>query len=245
MASTITEIAGKIYRISNFQPAYKLAVNSFLIDDDEPFLMHTGFKNDFDSTRAAVASVADPSRLRWIGFSHLESDECGALNRWLEAAPRAQAACSFVGAMVTLGDFVIRPARPLSDGEVLETGHHRIRFLATPHLPHGWDAGLYFEEGKRVLLCSDLFFHAGNPEPLTNSDIVERARNSILQSFSGPLANDIPFTPRTVPMLHRLADLKPSLLALMHGSSFSGNAEDALRRYAVMLEQTLGQPRQD
>jgi flavorubredoxin len=242
MAATVTEIAPDVYRISSFAPAFGIQFNQFLIADDEPFLMHTGYKKMFTATRDAVASVLDPARVRWIGFSHFESDECGALNEWLATAPQAQAVCSFVGAMVSVDDFAVRPARALSDDEVLHTGPHRLRFLATPHVPHGWDAGLFFEETGRTLLCSDLFFHPGDPQPLTTADLVGPAHAAMLQGQSSPLAKDIPYTPYTDATLQRLADLKPQTLATMHGSSFSGDGEHALRELARVIREVFGRP---
>jgi flavorubredoxin len=240
MTSKITEIATGVYRISTFAPDYGIQINQFLFDDDEPFLMHTVFKKLFLVTRAAVASVLDPARLRWVGFSHFEADECGALNEWLAAAPQAQAVCSFVGALVNVNDFAVRPPRALADGEVLAIGRHRLRFLATPHVPHCWDAGLFFEETERTLLCSDLFFHPGDPEPLTETDIVGHARAAILHGLSGPLANDMPYTPYTDSTFQRLADLQPRTLALMHGSAFSGDGARALRDLASVIKEILG-----
>jgi flavorubredoxin len=242
METKVTEIAFDVFRISTFNPDYGIQFNQFLVRDDEPFIMHTGFKKMFPNTLEGVASVIDPSKLRWIGFSHFESDECGALNEWLEVAPGAQAVCSFVGAMVMVNDFADRPARALSDGEILETGRHRLRFLATPHVPHCWDAGLFFEEADRTLLCSDLFFHPGDPEPLTDSEIVSRARSSIIEGLSSPLANDMPYTPYTVSTLNRLAALEPQTLALMHGTSFRGEGRTAILDLASVIKETLGKP---
>jgi flavorubredoxin len=243
MQSTVTEIAPEIYRISTFHPEFGIQFNQFLIKDDEPFLMHTGLKKMFASTFEAVASVFDPAKLRWVGFSHFESDECGALNEWLNVAPLAQAVCSVVGAVVMVNDFADRPARPLADGEVLHTGRHRLQFLSTPHVPHCWDAGLFFEEVDRTLLCSDLFFHPGNPEPLTKSDVLARARESIVQNLSGPLAKDMPYTPYTDATLRRLAALKPRTLALMHGSAFQGDGAGAVLGLAEVLRKNLGERR--
>lgn len=238
--SQVTEIAPDVYRLSTYVPDFGIQINQFLITDDEPFLMNTALKKMFPATREVVASVIDPARIRWIGFSHFEADECGALNEWLEIAPQAQAVCSFVGAMISVNDFATRPARALADNEVLETGRHRLRFLATPHVPHCWDAGLFFDETARVLLCSDLFFHPGDPEPLTESDVVDRARTAIRESLSGPLANDMPYTPYTDTTLQRLADLKPRALGLMHGSTFSGDGERAIRDLAAVIKELLG-----
>jgi flavorubredoxin len=240
MNTKVTEIAPQVYRLSTYLPDFRIAINQFLIKDTEPFLFHTAFKETFPSTRRAVSTILNPAELRWIGYSHFESDECGALNHWLEIAPKAQAVCSVVSARVNLTDFAIRPARAMENGEVLDTGQHRLRFVATPHLPHGWDAGLFFEENNAMLLCSDLLFHPGDPEPITSSDIVGRAQSSIEASLSGPLANDIPYTPRTDSMLQSLAGLKPAILALMHGSTFTGNGESALRDYAGMIREILG-----
>jgi flavorubredoxin len=194
----------------------------------------------FPVTLAAVSSVIDASALRWIGFSHFEPDECGALNSWLATAPRAETVASFVGVTVMLNDFADRAPRALADGEVLAIGRHRLRFLATPHVPHGWDAGLFFEETDRTLFCSDLFFHPGDPEPLTESDVVGRARESIVQGAAGPLANDMPYTAHTDGTLRRLAALRPRTLAVMHGSSFRGDGERALFDLAGVLRETIG-----
>ncbi len=242
MTTTVTEIAGDVYRISTYAPDYGMQFNQFLVKDDEPFLMHTGFKKMFAATRDAVATVLDPARVRWIGFSHFESDECGALNEWLATAPHAQAACSFVGAMVSVNDFAVRPARALLDNEVLPIGRQRLRFLATPHVPHSWDAGLFFEETDRMLLCSDLFFQPGDPQPLTRADLVGPAGAAIREGQAGPLAKDMPYTPYTDATMQRLADLKPHILATMHGASFAGDGERALRELARVIRETLGGP---
>jgi flavorubredoxin len=172
----ITEIAPDIYRISIYVPEIHLQFNHFLVKDDQPLLFATGLRAMFPLMREAVATLIDPARLHWIGFSHFESDECGALNQWLEVAPAAQPLCSVVSAMVSVNDFAIRAARALLPDEVLSTGRYRFRFRPTPHLPHGWDSGVFFEETERTLLCSDLFFHDGDVEPLIESDLVERAR---------------------------------------------------------------------
>ncbi len=240
MESTVTEIASDVYRISTFAPDFGIQFNQFLVKDDEPFLMHTGMKGMFALTRDAVASVIDPARLRWIGFSHFESDECGALNEWLAVAPNAAGVCSFVGATVSVNDFAIRPPRALANDETLPIGRQRLRFLATPHFPHSWDAGLFFEETKRILFCSDLFFQPGEPPPSTNADLVGPAREAILAGRSGPLANDMPYTPYTDATFARLANLEPRTLAVMHGSSFSGDGQRALRDLGQVVQEILG-----
>ncbi len=242
MKTKVTEIAPDTFRISTFHKDFGIQFNQFLIRDEEPFLMHTGFKRMFDATLGAVRSLIDPKTLRWIGYSHFEPDECGALNDFLAVAPNAQAACSTVGGMVMLSDFADRPPRMLADDEVLETGRHRLRFLATPHVPHAWDAGLFFDETERTLLCSDLFFQPANPVPLIDSDVVGKARDAIEANLSGPLAKDMPYTTYTDATLRRLAALKPRHLAIMHGSSYQGDGETALNDLADVVRELLGEP---
>src|SRR4051812_44849405 len=137
----INEIAPNLYRISFFMPEINLEFALFLVKDEEPLLFHTLMKGTFPMMREAVAKVIDPAKIRWISFSHFEADECGALNEWLAVAPRAQAVCSPLGAMVNIDDFASRPALGLAPDQVLSTGKHRFRYIHTPHLPHGWDAG--------------------------------------------------------------------------------------------------------
>jgi flavorubredoxin len=238
--ATITEIAPQLFRISTYIPEADLQFCQFLARDDEPLLFHTGMRRLFPAVREAVASLIDPARLRWIGFSHFEADECGALNEWLAVAPQAEPVCSFVGKAVSVDDFADRPARALSHDEVLTTGRLRWRFQQTPQVPHCWDAGQLFEETHAVLLCSDLFTHNGDVEAITSSDIVARARKSLLDFEAGPLAHYMPYTPLTNGTLEKLASLAPRVLATMHGSTFTGDGATAVRGLARMLGEILG-----
>lgn len=238
--TTATEIAPDLYRISTYVSPINLQFNQFLVTDDEPLLFHTGLKKMFPTVRDAVARIIDPARLRWIGFSHFEADECGALNEWLGVAPAAEPVCSLVGALVSVNDFAIRPAHPLAHGQLLGTGKYRFRFRQTPHVPHCWEAGLLFEETQGTLLCSDLFHQNGDVEPVTESDVVERHRRVLLEYQTGPLANYLPYTPHTDRILRDLAALEPKRLATMHGSTFVGDGRRALHDLAEVYRETLG-----
>jgi len=236
----VTEIAPDVYRICAYFSQFDLQFNHFFVKDDEPLLFHTGYKQLFPEIRDAVATLVKPSQIRRISFSHFESDECGSLNQWLDIAPSAEPVCSLIGAMVSVNDFAIRPALGLSDGEIFSTGKYRFRFCSTAHLPHGWDAGLLFEETQKTLLCSDLFHHVGEVEPLTESDIVGRSQAAMKENQAGPLANYVPYTPLTQQIMEKLAALQPTTLAVMHGSSFRGNGEQALRDLSVALREVFG-----
>jgi len=236
----VIEIAPDLYRISAYIPEIDLQFNQFLVKDDEPLLFHSGPKAMFPLVRDAVASVIDPSHVRWIGFSHFEADECGSLNEWLQTAPAAQPVCSMVGALVSVNDFALRPARGMTDGEVISTGKYRFRFLQTPHVPHCWEAGLLFEETSGTLLCSDLFHQSGNVEPLTESDVIGRARKTLVDYQASPLANYMPYTKHTDGILLGLADLKPRTIATMHGSAYAGDGERAMRDLALVMQEVLG-----
>jgi len=224
----VSEIAPDVYRISVFVKEFNLQFNHFLIKDDEPMLYHAGMRQMFPAVLDAVSKLIDPSKIMWIGFSHFEVDECGALNEWLQIAPNAKAVCSEAGAIVNMGDFAIRPAYAMSGNAVLNTGKHSYRFIRTPHLPHGWDAGVLFEETNGTLLCSDLFHQNGNVTDITDKDILASHKNSMLEYEQGPLMEYTPYTHHTSKILNSLADLKPKTLATMHGSSFVGNCSKAL-----------------
>lgn len=239
---SITEIAPSVHRISVHMPEINLQFNHFLVLDEEPLLYHTGMRRMFPAVLDAVRKVIDPARLRWIGFSHFEVDECGSLNDWLRVAPRAQAVSGVVGALVNLADFADRPPRALNADETFSTGRLRFRYRPTPHLPHGWDAGVLFEETQQVLFCSDLFTHNGDVEAITTSDIVGRTRRSMIDFQAGPLMDYMPYTPRTRPLLEGLAALRPKTLATMHGSSFTGDGAAALLDLDTVMKETLTEP---
>jgi flavorubredoxin len=236
----INEIAPNVFRISVFVPDIQLQFNHFLIRDDEPMLHHAGLRQMFPVLREAVKTLIKPELLRWIGFSHFEVDECGALNEWLQLAPNAKAVCSEVGVIVNMQDFALRPALAMKSGDVLQTGKHQYRFIRTPHMPHGWDAGVLFEETERTLLCSDLFHQNGDPIALTDKDILENHRQSLLQFEAGPLMDYTPYTGNTKSLLYQLAELQPKTLATMHGSSYFGQCDKALRDLDTVMKEVWG-----
>ncbi len=235
----VHEIAPDLFRLSVYVPEIDMQFNHFLVRDEEPLLFHAGLKGMFPILREAVASLIDPATLRHIAWSHFESDECGALNDWLQLAPQAQPVCTLVGKLVTVDDFSIRPARGMTPGDVLTTGKYRYRFYPSPHIPHGWDAGVLFEETRKTLFCSDLFHHFGEVEPTTTSDLIEPTRRAMQQLQQGPLAGYMPYTRQTDGVLHSLAALRPETLAVMHGSSYIGQADRLLIDLAGVVKETF------
>jgi flavorubredoxin len=234
MSTTVDEIADGIYRLSTWVPDIAppagFTFNQFLIAADEPLLFHTGPRAMFPLVSEAVGTILPIERLRWITFGHVESDECGSMNQWLAAAPRAEVAHGMTGCMVSLNDLADRPPRPLADGEILDLGDKRVRHLDTPHVPHAWEARVLYEETTGTLLCGDLFTHLGNGPALTTDDIVEPAMQAEAMFRSTSLAPD------TADVMRRLGDLAPNTLALMHGSSFSGDGAKALNNLAAAYE---------
>ena len=235
----IDEIAPDVFRISLYEPALDMQFNHFLVRDERPLLFHTGYRRAFGALRDAVATLIDPADLRYVGWSHFESDECGALNEWLAVAPRAQPVCSFVGKVVNVDDFSIRPARGLGKDDVIDTGRRRFRYITSPHLPHGWDAGVMFEETDGTLFCSDLFHHFGDEPAVTDRDVIGKVRDAMRRMQSGPLIGYMPYTCHTDPLLRRLAELKPRTLAVMHGSSYTGDGGKALCDLAGLVREAF------
>ncbi|QYO65615.1 MBL fold metallo-hydrolase [Leptolyngbya sp. 7M] len=238
---TITEIAPDIFRINTFISEANLGFSQFLVRDEEPLLFHTGMRALFPMVREAVGSLIDPAKLRWIGFSHFEADECGSLNEWQAVAPHATAVCSMVGKMVSIDDYSqTNPAKGMVDGEEFSTGSHKFRFLATPHVPHNWEAGLLYELTAGVLFSSDILHQNGDVEPLTFNSVTDRTYETLNEMQAGPLAGYLPYSVDTDETLRRIAELKPKTIATMHGSVYSGNGENAILEYAKMLKDVLG-----
>jgi flavorubredoxin len=232
--TNVHEVAEGIYRINTpveIPGAGDFSFNQYLIADDEPLLFHTGPRKMFPLVREAVASVLPVESLRHIGFSHVEADECGSLNDWLDSAPHSAPLCSAVAALVSIEDAADRAPRVIADGEVLALGNHSVRWFDTPHLPHAWDCGFLVEERTHTLLCGDLFTQGGTGAPaITESDILgpsEEFRHA-MDYFS--------HTKNAREMLEKLAATNPTTLACMHGSAWRGDGGDLLRALADSLE---------
>lgn len=236
--TTLVEIADRVFRISTFLgsdhlPEGGLTFNQFLVDAEEPLLFHTGHRSMYPAVAEAIAKVLPVSALRWITFGHLESDECGSMNRFLAEAPESRVAHGALGCEVSLNEIADRLPRPLEDGEVIDLGGRRVRHIDTPHVPHCWEARVLFEETTGTLLCGDLFTHFGDVAPVTADDIVGPAVAA--EDASGATG----LTPSTAPTIRKLASLEPRTLALMHGSSFEGDCVGALHALADDYDRRL------
>ena len=232
------EIGPEIYRFSTFVPEIAAPLgftfNQYLIAADQPLLFHTGPRMMFGAISQATSRIVPLSKVKWISFGHVESDECGSMNQWLAAAPDAQVCHGATACLVSLNDLADRPPRVLADGEVLDLGRKSVKWIDTPHVPHAWESGLLYEETTATLFCGDLFTHLGDGAAITRDSIVEPA------VIAEEMFKSTSLTPRTAPIIRNLAALKPQRLAVMHGSCFEGDGEQALlslaQYYATALE---------
>jgi flavorubredoxin len=230
--TSIVEIAEDIYRINTpvELPKFGFSFNQYLLVDEQPLLFHTGPRKLFPLVREAVSAVLPPERLRYIGFSHVEADECGALNEWLAAAPDAVPLCSEVAAMVSIADIADRPPRALGDAGQLSLGRHTVQWFDTPHVPHGWDCGLLMDMTTSTFFCGDWFTQPGAGEQaLTEGDILGPS-----EAFRQPM-DYYAHAPQTYATITRLAQQKPRTLACMHGSAWQGDGATLLRQLAEVV----------
>jgi len=232
--TNVHEIADGIYRINTpvgLPGAGQFNFNQYLVVDDAPLLFHSGLRRLFPLVREAVAAVMPVERLRYVGLSHFEADECGALNEFLAVAPQAVPVCGQLAALVSVNDYADRAARALADGEELELGRHRIRWFDTPHMPHGWECGLMMDMSTRTFFCGDLFTQGGSGEvALTEGDILGPS-----EAFRGPM-DYYAHAPQTAAILEKLARENPTTLACMHGSAFRGDGAGLLRELSRALQ---------
>jgi len=236
METRIDEIASGVFRLSTFiadMPPSGFTFNQFLVKGEEPLLFHCGMRGIFPLVSVAVARIMPLERLRWIGFGHVEADECGAMNQWLAAAPQAQVAHGMVACDVSLNDLADRAPRALADGEALDLGGRRVRYIDTPHVPHCWEAGVMYEETTGTLLCGDLLTHLGGGPALTDGDVVGPA------IAAEEMFHATSIGPMTAPTIRRLAALKPKTLGLMHGASFNGDCAGALNGLADYYDRRI------
>jgi flavorubredoxin len=233
--TNVHEIADGVYRINTpvglpGGPG-QFNFNQYLILDDEPLLFHSGLRKIFPLVREAIAAVMPVERLRYVGLSHFEADECGALNEFLAVAPRAVPLCGQVAALVSVNDYADRAPLALADGEELALGRHVLRWFDTPHMPHGWECGLMMDTRTRTFFCGDLFTQGGSGEvPLVESDIFGPS-----EAFRAPM-DYYAHAPQTGAILERLARENPTTLACMHGSAWRGDGARLLRQLADVLQ---------
>lgn len=230
--ATVDEIAEGIYRISTPLDVIPggFTFNSYLVVDDEPTLFHTGYRKMFPHTLEAIEKILPPEKLRWVGGSHFEGDEFGAMNDMLAAAPGATPFGSEVGVLTSINDFADRPARGLADGEEFSIGGRRMRWIDTPHVPHGWDCGVLFDLSTKTLLCGDLFTQPGSGmPPLTESEVLTAS-----ESMRG-MMDYYAHATKTAEILEQLALLKPQTLACQHGSAYRGDGAVLLRELSAIV----------
>ena len=229
MYTSIDEIAPDIFRLSTLIPEVApggFSVNQFLIRDEQPFLFHTGMRQLYPLVREAVSKIIDIGDLRWISFGHVEADECGAMNLFLADAPSAEVIHGGIACMVSLNDLADRPPRIIGD-DALDIGAHVLRFIPTPHVPHGWESGRWYDETTSTLFAGDLFTQVGDLPAVVEDDLVAGALRT------EEMFHSTSYSPNLGPTLEQLAELNPTTLAVMHGPSYRGNGATQLRALAA------------
>lgn len=230
METRIAEVAEEIYQLTTHIAEIDFCFNQYLIAGEEPTLFHTGGIGLFPLVKEAMAKVLDPSTLRWISFGHVESDESGSMNMWLDVAPNATVAVGATACMVSVNDLAARPPRMMVGDERIETSKHRLRWIDTPHTPHGWEAGVLYDEITKTLFCGDLLTRTGSYEPVSGGDPVGPA------AAAEDMYNALALHPTSPSQIRGLAELDLDRLALMHGPVYDGDCKGALIALAADVE---------
>lgn len=231
--ASLDQIAPDTWRISIPLPPGEMpggfSFNQYLVIDEKPLLFHTGPRRMFELVRAQIEKLLPLQQLRYIGFSHVEADECGSLAEFLSHAPQAQPVCSRVAAMVWVSDQVDAEPVAMNDGDTLDLGRHKLTWVSTPHLPHGWECGYLFDRTTRTLFCGDLLTQPGTGA-LSERDLLEESEAFRRQEDYFSHGRD------TAALIEKLARLEPRVLACMHGSAWQGDGASMLRRLARSLD---------
>jgi len=241
----VDEIARGIYRISTPIPPHAMpggfSFNQYLVVDDEPLVFHTGPRGMFPLTSQAIATVLPLEKLRYIAFSHVESDESGALNDFLRVAPEAVPLCSHTAALVQINDLADRPPRAMNDGDTISIGSRTLRWVAAPHVPHNWETGYLFDESTRTLFCGDLFTQGGHDRaPLTSGDILEPAETFRALEATMGMPPSWSIGRDTSAVFAKIAATNPATLACMHGSAWSGEEGEASKLILALRDRIVG-----
>ncbi len=223
----VDELAAGIYRICSYLAGKTVGFNQFLIDDERPTLIHTGQYPIYEEVRAAVSEVLDPARLEYIVVPHFEADECGGMGRFVAEAKSAVLVCSAIGAAINLRQWdYAGPVEGAADGETVELGEHRLRFLETPHVHH-WDSMMVFEETTKSLFSSDLFLQPDEQPAIVREDLSREMcdwyRMAGLFASEGPVRR----------VVERLDRLDLDWVHPMHGGSLS---REVLPPYSQALQ---------
>jgi len=235
METRLTEVADGVHQLTTHISEMDFSFNQYLVNGEEPLLFHTGGRGLFPLVSEAVGRVTPMDSLRWLTFGHVEADECGSMNEWLAVAPQATVTQGVIGCMVSLNDLADRPPRPLADGEVLDIGGHRIRWIDMPHVPHAWENGIIYDETTRTLFCGDLFTQMGAYAAAASDDIVGPAITAEDVYHAWSLA------PTSSATVRRLAELDIATLALMHGPAYTGDCRAALLDLADNFDKRIAE----
>ena len=214
----IDEIVDGIYRISAMPKNSPITFNQFLIADEHPALIHTGMAPMYEDVRNSIREVLDPARLAYIILLHFEGDECGGMERFMAQAGDARLVGCELSASLNLNSFDFAcQGRVMGkrDGEVIDLGRHKLRFLETPHVHH-WDSMMLWEEKTRSLFPADLFIQPGDQPPVIRENLSSAMCE--LYRHAGIFAHEDPV--RRV--VDRVQQLQPEWVHAMHGGTLTG-----------------------
>jgi len=235
----ISEIIDGIYRIAGFVKEYGITFNQFLIDDDQPTLIHTGPVGMYEKIQQKVKEVIPFEKLAYVAFLHFESDEWGGME--FLKAPKAKLLCSDLSSKLNLTGWYNIPVDHISfwDNEVLKTGRRSLRFIMTPHVHH-WDSMMIFEDTTKSLFPSDLFLQPGVNKPVVSEDLSD----AMIAAYTevGIFGSEEPVRQTT----KRLVKLSPNMVFPQHGSCidnsmFSKYTDAILKKNFAYSGNLLGQ----
>ena len=199
-----------LYQFSSYVPLIDLSFHQYLLEGDEPVLIHTGNIDQTRSLLQKLEAVLGSRKLKYIFGSHFEADEFGGLRVILDRYPDVKAVCSKVSSRQLSGFGFDVETLVKNPGERLSTGSYDLEFISYPSEMHLWEGLLAVEHKHGIFFSADLMIRRGESAGVA-------VDSNWKDEVTGITADQSPNAEQRQKLKDTLLKLSPKFVATGHG----------------------------
>ncbi len=134
-----------------------VSYNAYLVKGEKTALIDLAKDFKLNALLDQIAELTDPTQLDYVVINHMEPDHTGVLGIFHRLAPKAQFLVSAKAKpMLEAYYHITDNVHVVQDGEELDLGTHRLKFIYTPFV-HWPETMMTYEMTQQVLFSCDGF----------------------------------------------------------------------------------------